>query len=80
MILEFLSATILGGKLIKDVVERNQPYYGTKRDSFKDNPRVQKQRKGTDRLTADILNGVSYEERQRRMALGYYSGEDVDIR
>lgn len=80
MFLELLSATVLGGNLIKDAVERNQPYYGTKRDSFRNNPRVQKQRKGTDRLTTDILNGVSYEERQRRMSLGYYDGDDVDIR
>lgn len=79
MFLELLSATVLGGGLIKDAVERNQPYYGTKRDSFRNNERVQKQRKGTDRLTTDILNGVSYEERERRRVLGYYSGEDVDI-
>ena len=80
MFLELLSAAVLGGGLIMDAVERNQPYYGTKRDSFRNNPRVQKERKGTDRLTTDILNGLSYEERARRRALGYYDGEDVDIR
>lgn len=74
-----ISAAVLGVGLVKDVVEQNQPYYGTQKDVFRNNPRVLKQRKGTDRLTRDILNGVSYKERLRREALGYYAGEDVNI-
>ncbi len=49
------------------------------RDSFRNNPRGQKERIGTKRLTTDILNGVSSEERQRRRHLGYYDGEDVSV-
>lgn len=75
MLLGLLSALVIGGGLVKDKIEQNNPYYNTERDSFRNNPRVQKERIGADRLTADIKNGVSYEERQRRMSLGYYNGK-----
>ena len=79
MFLELLSVAILGGKIINEKIEQNRPYYGTERDSFRNNPRVQKERIGTKRLTTDILNGVSPEERQRRRMLGYYDGENVSV-
>ena len=52
MFLEVLSALILGGGLIKDKVEQNQKYYGTGRDIFKDNPKVQENRKAVDDIVA----------------------------
>lgn len=79
MFLELLSAAVLGGKIINDKIEQNKPYYGTERDIFRNNPRVQKERIGTQRLTTDIQNGVSFEERARRRKLGYYDGENVTI-
>ena len=79
MFLELLSAAVLGGKFISEKIEQNQPYYGTSRDSFRNNPRIQKQRIGCQRLTTDLQNGVSRQERDRRRALGYYDGENVTI-
>lgn len=52
MFLELLSAAVLGGGLIKDKVEQNQKYYGTDRDIFKDNPKVQENRKAVDDIIA----------------------------
>lgn len=69
----------IGIGLANDAISRNQKYYGTDRDLFRNNPRVQKQQKGTNRLMADLQNGVSPTERQRRRVLGYYDGEDVAI-
>ncbi len=70
---------LIGIGLVNDALNYNQKYYGTERDVFRNNPRVQKHEKGVDRLMADIQRGVSYEERQRRSLLGYYDGEDVVI-
>ena len=69
----------IGIGLANDAISRNQKYYGTDRELFRNNPRVQKQQKGTNRLMTDIQSGVSPEERQRRRLLGYYDGEDVAI-
>ena len=74
-----ISLIAIGIGLANDAISSNQKYYGTERDSFRNNPRVQKERIGTERLTTDILNGVSYEERQRRRMLGYYDGEDISV-
>ena len=74
-----ISLIAIGIGLANDAISRNQKYYGTERDMFRNNQRVLKQRKGTDRLMEDIQNGVSFEERQRRRLLGYYDGEDVAI-
>lgn len=52
MFLEFLSALVLGGGLVKDKIEQNKPYYGTDRDIFKDNPKVQENRKAVDDIIA----------------------------
>ena len=52
MFLEFLSALILGGGLIKDKIEQNEKYYGTERDIFKDNPKAQENRKAVDDIIA----------------------------
>ena len=69
----------IGIGLANDVISRNQKYYGTDRELFRNNPRVQKQQKGTNRLMSDLQNGVSPKERQRRRLLGYYDGEDVSV-
>ena len=45
MFMELLSATVLAGGLINDKIQQNKPYYGTERDIFKNNPRVQENRK-----------------------------------
>lgn len=74
-----ISLIIIGIGLANDAISSNQKYYGTERDSFRNNPRVQKERIGTERLTTDILNGVSPEERHRRQMIGYYDGEDVSV-
>lgn len=52
MFLEALSALILAGGLIKDKIEQNKPYYGTERDIFRNNPKVQKNRKVVDDIIA----------------------------
>lgn len=70
---------LIGIALVNDALNYNQKYYGTERDRFRNNPQVQKQRKGTDRLMEDLQRGVSPEERYRRRTLGYYDGEDVVI-
>ena len=74
-----ISLIAIGIGLANDAIGQNQKYYGTDRELFRNNRRVQKQQKGTNRLMADIQNGVSFEERQRRRLLGYYAGEDVAI-
>lgn len=79
MFIELLSAAVLGGKYINEKIEQNKPYYGSKDDQFRNNPRVQKERIGYRRLSADLQNGVSRQERNRRRALGYYDGENVQI-
>lgn len=45
MFMELLSGTVLAGRLINDKIQQNKPYYGTERDIFKNNPRVQENRK-----------------------------------
>lgn len=52
MFLEVLSALVLGGGLIKDKMEQNQPYYGTDKDIFKNNSKVQENRKAVDEIIA----------------------------
>ena len=46
----------IGIGLANDAISRNQKYYGTDRELFRNNPRVQKQQKGTNRLMIDIQN------------------------
>lgn len=79
MFIELLSVAVLGGEYVNEKIEQNKPYYGTSRDAFRNNPRVQKERVGFRRLNEDIQNGVSLEERVRRRRLGYYHGENVKI-
>lgn len=79
MFIELLSVAVLGGKYINEKIQQNDPYYGTSRDPFRNNPRVQKERIGHHRLNVDIANGVSPQERARRRRLGYYDGENVSI-
>lgn len=79
MFMELLSATVLGGKYINEKMEQNKPYYGTSRDAFRNNPRIQRERIGNRRLNEDIQNGVSPQERARRRDLGYYDGKNVTI-
>lgn len=52
MFLELLSAAVLGGGLVKDKIEQNKPYYGTERDRFRNNPKVQENRKAVDDIVA----------------------------
>lgn len=52
MIIELICAGIIGGGLLKDKIEQNKPYYGTDRDIFKDNKRVQENRKAVDDIIA----------------------------
>lgn len=52
MFMELLSATVLAGGLINDKIQQNKPYYGTERDIFKNNPRVQENRKAVDDIIA----------------------------
>lgn len=52
MILELFNAAIICGGLIKDKIEQNQPYYGTDRDIFRNNPKVQENRKTVDDIIA----------------------------
>ncbi|MBQ8279115.1 MAG: hypothetical protein IJZ23_04680 [Roseburia sp.] len=52
MFLEVLSALVLGGGLIKDKIEQNQPYYGTHRELFRNNPKVQELDKRVDDIIA----------------------------
>lgn len=52
MFLEALSALILAGGLIKDKIEQNKPYYGTEKDIFRNNPKVQENRKAVDDIIA----------------------------
>lgn len=61
----------IGIGLANDAISRNQKYYGTDRELFRNNPRVQKQQKGTNRLMADIQSGVSPEERQMLIPLSF---------
>lgn len=74
-----LSLLGCGYNIAKEKHQQNKPYYGTDRELFRNNPAVQKKDLGTRRLTQDLSNGVPVEERNRRRALGYYDGEDVDI-
>lgn len=52
MFLGALSALVLGVGLINDKIEQNKPYYGTERDIFRNNPRVQENRKAVDDIIA----------------------------
>ena len=52
MFLETLSALVLGSGLVKDKIEQNQTYYGTEKDKWKDNPKVQENRKAVDDIIA----------------------------
>ena len=52
MFLEALSALILAGGLIKDKIEQNKLYYGTEKDIFRNNPKVQENRKAVDDIIA----------------------------
>ena len=52
MVLEVLSALVLGSGLAKDKIEQNKKYYGTERDAFRNNPRVQENRKAVDDIIA----------------------------
>ena len=52
MFMELLSATVLAGGLINDKIQQNKPYYGTERDIFGNNPRVQENRKAVDDIIA----------------------------
>ena len=52
MFIELLSAAVLGSGLINDKIQQNKPYYGTERDIFKNNPRVQENRKAVDDIIA----------------------------
>lgn len=74
-----LSLLGCGYNIAKEKHQQNKPYYGTDRELFRNNPYWQKKQKGHDRLIQDLSNGVPVEERERRRALGYYNGEDVDI-
>lgn len=69
----------IGYNVAKDAYIQNQPYYGTKRDMYRNNPRVQMERKGFARMMEDLDNKVPVEERNRRRVLGYYDGKDVQI-
>ena len=74
-----LGALGIGYNVAKDIHTQNQPYYGTKRDMYRNNSRVQMERKGFARLMEDLDNKVPVEERNRRRVLGYYDGKDVEI-
>ena len=63
--------------ILKEEVFTHQVPSGTERDIFRNNPRVQKERIGCQRLCNDLQNGVSRQERDKRRALGYYDGENV---
>ncbi|MBE5937146.1 MAG: hypothetical protein E7265_03850 [Lachnospiraceae bacterium] len=52
MFLEILSIAVLGGKYVSEKIEQNKPYYGTERDIFRNNPRVQENRKAVDDIIA----------------------------
>lgn len=52
MFLEILSVLVLGGGYVKDKIEQNKPYYGTERDIFRNNPKVQENRKAVDEIIA----------------------------
>lgn len=52
MFLELLSVAVLGGKYIGEKMEQNKPYYGTERDIFRNNPRVQENTKAVDDIIA----------------------------
>ena len=52
MFLELLSASVLGGGLIKDKIEQNQKYYGTSRDIHRNNPSELEHRKACDDIIA----------------------------
>lgn len=52
MFIELLSAAVLGSGLINDKIQQNKPYYGTERDIFRNNPRVQENRKAVDDIIA----------------------------
>ena len=69
----------IGYNVAKDAYIQNQPYYGTKRDMYRNNPTELKRRKGFNRMMEDLDNKVPVEERNRRRVLGYYDGEDVQI-
>lgn len=72
-----LSLLAIGANLANDARIHNQKYYGTKRDMDRNNPQRLQRRLGTQRLMEDLGNGVSLEERNRRLALGYYDGKNV---
>ena len=74
-----LGALGIGYNVAKDIHTQNQPYYGTKRDMYRNNSRVQMERKGFARMMEDLDNKVPVEERNRRRVLGYYDGKDVEI-
>ena len=63
--------------VVKDAKIQNSNY-GIK-DYYKDNPTELKKQKGFDRMMEDYRNGVPKDEQNRRRALGYYNGEDVQI-
>ena len=52
MFLELLGTTVLGIGLTKDKIEQKKPYYGTEKDKWKDNPKVQENRKAVDDIIA----------------------------
>lgn len=74
-----LGALGIGYNVAKDIHTQNQPYYGTKRDMYRNNPTELKRRKGFNRMMKDLDDKVPVEERNRRRVLGYYDGEDVEI-
>ena len=65
----------IGANLANDARIHNQKYYGTKRDMDRNNPQRMQRQRGADRLMEDLKNGLSFEERQRRRASGYYDGK-----
>ena len=52
MFIEFLCLAVIGGGLVKDAIEQNQPYYGTERELFRNNPKAQENQRNVDEIIA----------------------------
>ena len=50
MTIVLLCIAVLAYGFIKEAIEQNQPYYGTDRDIFRNNPKAQENRKAVDEI------------------------------